>query len=331
MDKTNEIMAEIKQLMYGQGPGLTAEQRERLDCLLTSGIKVDQHVKELIKSRKFKFSGDRSHISVCSIDDLIRDVDKPRKYEFQDADVNEQELIRALSWDFPMSVVCDSAKVISGDEQATGPSYFSRCYDCGKPLFTKVRGDEITMEGDGPCQSNAKFSVIVEFPTGVVLADDWPTGFQDWMELEVEDGDTNEARFEGPSINYLSGIRYRTEKFASANIAHFFVGNSCPAIMKTSDGALALRPDEDDVDGEELVTICTDLWWATMIDVEYWSKMLSDLGDNEQQIKEAIAAEIEAGNIINIEPGVYEFVYENVQLDDEDQSMARRVTGRKIR
>lgn len=105
----------------------------------------------------------------------------------------------------------------------------------------------------------------VEFPTGELIITDW-----------VRDVDNVLDQFESNAdINQDSGIIQQILSFAKGNICHTFVGNTCPSVYLSSDTLTVETADYNEelddytpsIEGaKEIDSICTDLWWATIID-----------------------------------------------------------------
>jgi hypothetical protein len=75
------------------------------------------------------------------------------------------------------------------------------------------------------------------------------------------------------SLNDNVGTRVRSLALASLNLAHGFVGNSCPGIFRITPGLLEIGTDghldteEVPHEGERLGYVCTDLWWYSLADL----------------------------------------------------------------
>jgi len=301
-----------------------------------NGHKLSKHIEQLIKSRTMNVIGDETHLSVRRMMKSYEEVDRPRDYNFQDKDVYEQDALRYFKPELGGLIEQSADDVIAGKAEARLTTQYRTCSDCNEPLYLHVRGNTVEIKGDGPCQSSGKFDVEIHFPTGRVIVADWPVGFTDWfhsrasdaakakfpdMEEVLDDCErysqskiphelTNEDLLDhGPSINYLKGIRVRSERYANMNIAHFFVGNSCPAVIQTPSGQLSIHPDTKDSKGTALTSICTDLWWATMIDEQYWREFMTDAGMSKEDQDTMLADD---ATIIDIKPGYWKFTSRSI-------------------
>lgn len=192
------------------------------------------------------------------------------------------------------------------DEFINGKSFFARgmrygdvCNDCMKRMhlsFRKINDTkkiEIKFHYEGKCENNRDFTVDVSFPSGRIVFSDWPKYF----------GAFEGEGFPAFDINYTKGIRKTTEAFAQRNIAHFFVGNSCPSLMYDEQmGSLDIfvGGESNIVGAKNLGMFITDLWWATIMDAEEYERKIAELGEDakENWHKDSFA---------EIEPGTYRF------------------------
>lgn len=294
-------------------------------ALLQSGPLAAAHLENLIRERRMKLTVDERHHTEGYLR-LWANVDKPRVYDFQPENVHEEDCVREIGFTNSLSVYCTGPveDVISGKARAEGPAVFN-CWCCGKPLFITVSGENVHIGAKYDCEPNVmNYDVTIHFPTGEVLADDWPAGFSEWM-------DANPHVEETGSINYQIGIKRRVDIYAKEGIAHFFVGNTCPSIILTDEGHLSIRADEEDELGMQLTNICTDLWWATMVDVKNWRKMMRHGGPDWsiEQIEQELQEARESGKVFNIKPGYWRFRVEYVDGVDfrGEHELKRRITG----
>jgi hypothetical protein len=136
-------------------------------------------------------------------------------------------------------------------------------------------------------------TVEVKFESGEVLVADW------FRIDEFTSKTKNDA-----SINNDRGIREAVNHYAALGFVSVFVGNSCPNVWKRGNTVIVGRSADCDVDienGQEM-SVCTDLWWVTMID----RKQL------ERMVGVEIAAKYIADHdtdILNLEPGTYTVSY----------------------
>lgn len=162
--------------------------------------------------------------------------------------------------------------LISGADQwvvLAEPSCLSDCGICGADLGYEINLVQKLVRIIGePCEfpgGMKEYSVSIDVPSGVLVVDDDLRGYFPPTKDHY--------------VNHTIGIHDTSQDFADMDMIHMFVGNSCPSIFRAEDGNSLLvgnnSYDDDDVSGEELGTdetkvggICTDLWWASLADVE---------------------------------------------------------------
>ena len=195
------------------------------------------------------------------------------------------------------------------DEFINGKSFFAKgmkysdvCNDCMKRMhlsFKKVHDKEqveIKFHYEGKCENNRDFTVDVSFPSGRIVFSDWPKYFNAFEEkglIVKPDHD----------VNYAKGVRETTEKFAEQNIAHFFVGNTCPSLMYDEQmGSLDIfvGGESNIVGAKNLGMFITDLWWATIMDAKEYERMIAELGEDAKE-------NWHEDYFTEIEPGTYRF------------------------
>ena len=87
------------------------------------------------------------------------------------------------------------------------------------------------------------------------------------------------------NINSTKGIIETMDYYAKQKMLHGFVGNSCPGIYLNISGVIHIgcesevEPEEDEVVDilpsgfEHIASVCTDLWWYSIIDLEELKKL----------------------------------------------------------
>ena len=158
---------------------------------------------------------------------------------------------------------------------------FSRCvcHHCGADVlnwnYTAKSGfkcvDACT------CPSNI-YSFEINIPSGKMVV------ANDLRSLVKLTGDVG-------NINYIKGCRDTSFAYASAGMAHAFVGNTCPAIYKKSDTEFYVgnrRPkgaDAPKLKGlRQVASICTDLWWYSIMDYDWFVTQAKAKPDQNQDI-----------------------------------------------
>lgn len=190
------------------------------------------------------------------------------------------------------------------------------CFECGEYINfvfdgTTIKETKLSYNGDDvektkiPCKKVGTYSFDINFPTGTLICTDWfPYGKELLLHLD-----------NGRSINSNLGIYERSQKYAELNLVHMFVGNTCPSVYY-KDGTLLVGRngyDEDNdkelslmEDGEYMGYICTDLWWASIVDAEIYKKLLIDKFGEEESL--SMFNEIEMLEK-TIKPGKYRCTY----------------------
>lgn len=292
---------------------------------------IKDHLTKITKDRSIVLSGDTGHLSIdYIINSSFKNIDKPRKYDFQKEDVHEEEFLRELMRfipDFSVELKRENVeKSLTGEEMLVIPGnrFNSICYDCCAVMNMSIQGKHIHLSCDSECQHNRKFTIEVDFPTGEVVFDDWPARFSE----------ARDAGFifeeEKESVNYLKGQRQSSDNYARQQIVHHSVGNTCPTFYVNKEtGAIQIgsRWDEEQDEHvtpegmEDVGSFCTDLWWVTMLDRSFYDAIVGKLP--KQKSKKYYDKEL---NIARIPPGRYRFTCYGRTNDDMEMFM----TGERI-
>lgn len=274
---------------------------------------VVDHLTTIVKNRSIVLTGDMGHLSIDHmINQSFANIDAPRKYDFQDPKVHEHDALRALLWAVPEYMLPDHisandvAQAIAGNTWLETQDFShgsNKCYDCGQILGLKFKGNFVEVYCQNVCDHNREFTVEIDFPTGNVVFADWPDHFEDLEAAGI-------LVSENDSVNYLKGQRQASENYARTQILHHSVGNTCPSWSYNPStqtlhiGSMGYNEDTD----EEIVaegfehkgSFCTDLWWVTMLDEQYYNAMLAQAGveGNSEECKNERAT---------IAPGRYRF------------------------
>lgn len=184
--------------------------------------------------------------------------------------------------------------------------YGLECPECGQKVPLTLSDDGLRFVADGPCpypEGHPEYSVTVSFPTGVVL-------FGDEL-LEERPPELEEHRGSG-----VVWQRTGMKGAAKIDFAHGYCGNTCPTVYRREDRkellvAMSGWGEDGELlpfwDGyEDVGTICTDLWWWTVVD---------------ESIVRAKAAELGCGvyedGQTTVEPGLWRAVQRS-HLEDRD-------------
>jgi len=134
----------------------------------------------------------------------------------------------------------------------------------------------------GPTPAEEVLHVTIPAPSGRMLVADW-FRFDDNLFTDLVD-----ARNLNFNINTSFGCRQQTEHYAREHgFLSVSVGNSSPGVFRRKDHDLLGSSDGElpsAVTGEEVASVCTDLWWATIIDEEVLrDKVCAKLGASAGQ------------------------------------------------
>lgn len=177
------------------------------------------------------------------------------------------------------------------------------CHECGARVFSYFNGQTF-MLAEAIGMSKAvdvldeclecrfaggikEYSVEIDVPSGrLVFAND----FRCLIPEEIEDH----------YINYAVGIYDTVIDTAKQNFLTAFVGNTCPSVFATEDGVITIGNegynDEDRVvdplEGKEVGSICTDLWWFYAMDGGVYD---ADTREHKPEVEVSI----------NVKPGRY--------------------------
>lgn len=284
--------AEIKKTAYNLG--------NVLEGLIT----VENKIKEKINAREYRFStDDNEHSNYPTFASRLRaQATGEAKYSWEGYDWLLRctgYLYARMDGGFPRDTVYQD--FLDGKAIMYTDMMDNCCSDCGSKfsfIISLERGIlNIRVESDSICEKNREYSIEVDFPTGEIVVDDWPPFFPEFMERGI----VNNDRFD---VNYVHGIRAASEQAArDGGYGYFFVGNTSPSIWKEGDGLRVGYLDEENED-MSIGSICTDLWWVTIIDVSIYKKYLNAIGQeySEELIKKKSYG---TANIIKIEPGRY--------------------------
>lgn len=170
----------------------------------------------------------------------------------------------------------------------------NECSHCGKRVPAVADGDIFVPKFECAEAGGLKpYDVILGVPSGkIVFANDL-------RNLVVVDDD-------GPSVNMVIGRKMLTQASAAAGLVHVCVGNTCPSVVKVGDDLhVGCGLPED----EEFGSICTDLWWYSAMDYDFFLARCE---------AEGLDPDVEADFIVDVEPGVYAF---SDELPDRDQDV----------
>lgn len=199
----------------------------------------------------------------------------------------------------------------------------STCGQCGADFTLARDGDRAVASTECVHPGGLKpYRVLLDVPSGeIVFANDLRS-------LVICDEPP------GPSVNYAIGRKATTEAFARTGMVHISVGNSCPNVMAEPDGSYVVARghiDEEDENGEPLpddvilaaekaleerclASICTDLWWFSAMDSDWFYARCTDEGVDPNRY---------GFTLVVVEPGVYEFTDEMPDRDADGAVFSR--------
>jgi hypothetical protein len=190
------------------------------------------------------------------------------------------------------------------------------CFDCGAYLDYYLEGDTLIPDHK-ECFSDNEVVLDIPVPTGELVFSDYPEHGRKVM-MQAENKKTD--------INCTQGVVQRIEEYASAGIAHFYVGNSSPHIYKKGNQLLIGRGcyDEEEneipleVDAIDVGYVCTDLWWVTAFDRSIYEKMAQNIFGVEKGSQMTREAVKKADAVLQVEPGTYRLRYFTKVKDERE-------------
>lgn len=197
----------------------------------------------------------------------------------------------------------------------------NQCFSCGKNLelvfennLFKVRMIEIESskikyktgnEADCGFKSSTQTRTIDLSSNSLMIADYFRLKDRELYEFVKKDKYIN--------INSNKGKLENTDLYLSKNIIHFFVGNSCPNVVKQGNEIIFGNLTEESKIKPEMMVI-TDMWAVTALTPELLIKVMKKNKYSEEDIEKYLL-EFEK-NRIDIEPGKYEFTF---SIDNPEQ------------
>jgi hypothetical protein len=180
---------------------------------------------------------------------------------------------------------------------------FPDCSHCGKRVTSVAEGDMFVPKFECAEAGGIKpYDVLLGVPSGkIVFANDL-RGL-----VVVED--------DGPSVNSLIGRKALTQASAAAGLVHVCVGNTCPSVVKVDD---ELQVGCGLPKAGKIGSICTDLWWYSAMDHDFFLARCEAEGLDPQE---------QADFIVDVEPGVYAF---SDEMPDRDQDVVVFSEIRKV-
>ena len=194
----------------------------------------------------------------------------------------------------------------------------THCYVCGEKLYFTYDGGD-TIECTTECKyPNGLYPYLfeIDIPSGKIVMDD---DLRHYTPEEVQKkADSADIMTEGGTIEYI-------EAYREGGLGIFFVGNTCPSVYRCGENKLLvgnLGTDEDDesntltkadleivehdLDGdtESVASICTDLWWVSLMDHDRFMEACKKVGDDPEEVLGHWTR-----NVVNVTPGRYRVTY----------------------
>jgi hypothetical protein len=210
-------------------------------------------------------------------------------------------------------------KIEAGEKVNPQPIPFSEgeCWYCGDHYG--VHFDGVNIFANEECKypgGIAEYNFELNVPSGkMVFANDLRMWFQNHFDFNV---------------NSDIGKLKTTESYAKVGMAHAFVGNSCPSIHQVDEVTLSIsgrayeKGDsayDAEVDdwveltkdqaealsplGKEVGSICTDLWWYSVVDYDDFSRRFLEKGSKKEFLKYIKTS----CDVVSVKPGVYKFTH----------------------
>lgn len=153
--------------------------------------------------------------------------------------------------------------------------------------------------------------VTIRVPTGHLLV-------ADWFRHAAFTSQTDKVLEGNPSINNEAGCVERTRRMAEQlSVASVFVGNTSPEIVAHQGGLrMGYLGDEDEgaggLEGSSMGSICTDLWWATIVDKQVLVDILAQTLPRPEAVAEVdklIREQASDIREVQVEPGEYHLYF----------------------
>ena len=257
-------------------PPLTKE-----DIMLIRRVKARFPIDDAVRKNKIKFScGGHS-------------IGKPDYLTVQ-LDALSDQALTELSRAVKKGKKLDKPIILKGN-------CLNKCFICGEEPDLCIDG--VSMRPEKPCAYPKGISLSFELnvPSGVmVVANDLRPEFKVLGDYD---------------INTRMGCVKQSLAMAKQGCAHAFVGNTCPGVYKVGkDKFVIANPIYDEKrdktvlpkNWEEVASICTDLWWYSIVDADKFKRRGLKFGEGIDKV--------------NVRPGVYKFTHFRHLLDFDDSS-----------
>jgi hypothetical protein len=220
--------------------------------------------------------------------------------------------------DMPSKTLMDAfakGEVLDEPEVLEGTSDYQGCNNCGiDSLVWMFDGKELTVKGEACPHPDGfpAYTVEIDCPSGKLL---FGNDFRQQYDPDLDDPSDGELNGDGA---YHSWKVF--QNYGAIGMGHGYVGNTCPAVWQHNDEKVGIWnigmkkvPDGDDYDegpeinpeeGESIGSICTDLWWYSIVDLEDY-------------IAHGGATELRHDCIAKVKPGRYRITHK-AHMHDRD-------------
>lgn len=216
-------------------------------------------------------------------------------------------------------------------------SDFIHCHTCGEPIVMMLSkdGKSIRVRGIGDrklehCKyedaAKREFYIELDCPSGeFIIANDLRHNLTQDGECREVFEEPNKDR-SGPDLNTFAGQMQFTQGYAAQGLGLIEVGNTSPSVIQNSPTKLMIgsfSEDAEDDDGKspnEIGSICTDLWWYSIIDRSLFEEKFKMTPDEYDTAYHATGAWLDLIRA-KVTPGHYRISSRHhiVDEDSEDQ------------
>lgn len=273
-------------------------------------MKLKDKIVALAKEGKLKFKGDHKVRTWYEVQ------------EIHDADFGEMNAKN----------IADTVNMAQFFTEEFGPNHAidrQQCACCGERISYHLEGDTIVPTKDIACfDADAPYIVEVQVPTGQLIMADYPAHGSKVIQQFDCDGD----------IGCAKGIADHVASYARGNVIHFFVGNSCPSVYTKDDEIYVGNPEYKETEDDEIEvplaegaqdrgSICTDLWWTTIVDAEIYRQLAEKQGlDNPEQIVQEAIKDADCHHVVlNVKPGTYRCTYYGRDNDENPSHVYAKI------
>src|SRR6185436_16510539 len=211
--------------------------------------------------------------------------------------------------------------------------YFN-CQHCGEDIEFIFDGEIITTEATCQFPKGVKeVTIELNIPSGVMV---FANDLRKWFPVQFD-----------YNVNRDAGILKTILAYEKVGMAHGFVGNTCPGVYQINNQRLSISAgccdigeetwDDEQQDyvpmtenkaveitpaGNRVGSICTDLWWYSVVDYEDFKRRFLDMGGSLKNFKRYIKNKCD---VVGVQPGLYHFLHFFNVDDDWETHKTRRV------